>query len=80
MSFLCLSNPFITLFFGETAVLSKSFVFIFFLASFVDGLRSPVSVMREAGGSFEQDKWYTILAAVVNIIVSVPMSLIIGLN
>ena len=79
VAFLSLSNPFIELFFGEKAVLNISFVFIFFFASFIDGLRSPVSVMREAGGSFEQDKWYTILAAFVNIVVSVPLAVNMGL-
>lgn len=80
VAFVCMSNPFISLFFGKDAVLSHSFVFVFFFAGFIDGLRSPVSVMREAGGSFEKDKWYTIVAAVVNIVVSVPLAIMFGLN
>lgn len=80
VAFLCLSNPFVALFFGEHTVLPFPFVFVFFFASFVDGLRAPVSAMREAGGSFEKDKWFTIVAAVVNIVVSIPLALIIGLT
>lgn len=80
VAFVCMSNPFISLFFGDDAVLSYSFVFVFFFAGFIDGLRSPVSVMREAGGSFEKDKWYTIVAAIVNIVVSVPLAMMLGLN
>ena len=80
VAFVCMSNPFISIFFGKDAVLSYSFVFVFFFAGFIDGLRSPVSVMREAGGSFEKDKWYTIVAAIVNIVVSVPLAMMLGLN
>lgn len=68
----CLSSPFVALFFGKDYTLPIFVVFMLFFSSFVDGLRSPVSVLREASGSFEVDKWYTILAAVVNILVSIP--------
>lgn len=74
-----LSSPFVTLFFGEKALLSDNFVFFFFLAAFVDGLRSPVSVLREASGTFEADKWYTMLAAFFNLGVSVPLAYFMGL-
>lgn len=74
-----LSSPFITLFFGDNLTLSRSFVFIFFLAAFIDGLRSPVSLMREATGTFEVDKWYSVLAAVVNIVASIPLAIVYGL-
>lgn len=76
----CLSTPFISLFFGESVTLSKSFVFFFLLAYLVDGLRSPISLLREATGSYEVDKWYTIVAAVVNIAVSIPLAKFYGLN
>lgn len=74
-----LSTPFIALFFGESVVLPYTFVFFFFLAAFVDGLRSPVSVLREASGTFEVDKWYTMVAAGVNLIVSFPLAYYLGL-
>ena len=75
----CLSTPFITLFFGKRVVLSESFVFIFFFASFIDGLRAPVSILREATGTYEADKWYTIVAAIINVIVSIPCAKFYGL-
>lgn len=74
-----LSSPFVALFFGEKALLSNSFVLVFFLAAFIDGLRSPISVLREASGTFDKDKWYTILAAIVNLITSIPLAYILGL-
>lgn len=74
-----LSSPFVSLFFGEKALLTKDFVFFFFLAAFIDGLRSPVSVLREASGTFEADKWYTMVAAVINLGVSLPLAYYMGL-
>ena len=75
----CLSNLFIRLFFGQQATLSNVFVFVFFFASFIDGLRSPMSLMREASGLFEQDKWCITLAAIVNVVFSIPLAHIWGL-
>lgn len=74
-----LSSGFISIFFGESLTLPNVFLFIFFGAAFVDGLRSPVSLMREATGTFEVDKWYSVLAAFVNIITSIPLAIIYGL-
>lgn len=74
-----LSSSFISLLFGGSVVLSDSFVFFFYLAGLIDGLRSPVSVLREASGTFEIDKWYTMVAAGVNLIVSLPLAYILGL-
>ncbi len=75
-----LSSSFIALFFGDRVVLPFDFVFVFYFASFIDGLRSPVSLIREAKGIYEKDKWYTILAAVVNLATSIPLALILGLT
>lgn len=80
IAFVSLSSPFVELFFGKDVVLPMDFVLVFFLAAFLDGLRTPVSVVREASGSFEADKWYTMIAAAVNLIVSLPMAHFWGLN
>lgn len=80
VAFATLSTPFVALFFGKDVTLSNSFVFFFFLAAFVDGLRSPVSVLREASGTYEVDKWYTMVAAGVNLVVSLPLAYYMGLD
>ena len=80
VAFATLSTPFVALFFGKDVTLSNSFVFIFFLAAFIDGLRSPVSVLREASGTYEVDKWYTMVAAGVNLVVSLPLAYYMGLD
>lgn len=80
VAFVTLSTPFVALFFGDNVTLPNSFVFFFFLAAFVDGLRSPVSILREATGSYEADKWYFMLAAAVNLGVSLLLAYYMGLN
>jgi len=75
-----LSSQFISIYFGKEYVLDEISVFIFFTAFFLDGLRTPVSAMREANGSFRTDQWYTILAAIVNLIVSISLVRLMGLN
>lgn len=80
VSLACLSSPFVSIFFGEKALLSNTFVFVFFLAAFIDGLRAPVSVLREACGYYETDKWFTVVAAVVNIVTSIPFAKVWGLS
>lgn len=75
-----LSSRFISIYFGEQYVLNEVTVFIFFTAFYIDGLRTPVSSMREANGSFRTDQWYTILAAIVNLVVSIALVQKIGLN
>ena len=75
-----LSSQFIKIYFGQEYALRETTVFIFFTAFFIDGLRAPVSAMREANGSFRIDQWYTILAAFVNLIVSIALVGKMGLN
>lgn len=75
-----LSSAFIGLYFGKQYILNELTVFIFFTAFLFDGLRSPVSAMREANGTFRTDQWYTILAAVVNLVVSIILVQFMGLN
>lgn len=66
-----LSSPFISIYLGPEVLLDDIAVFFFCFAFLVDGLRAPVSMMREASGAFEKDKWFTIVAAVVNLVISI---------
>ena len=69
-----LSTPFITLFFRRDDLsLELAAVVLLFFAFFLDGLRAPVSAFREAKGLYEKDKWFTILAAVVNLVASIVL-------
>lgn len=74
-----LSSPFVSIVFGASRVLDPATVFLFFLNFFVGGLRDPVSILREANGAYENDKIYTVLSAVVNLVSSIVFVLAMGL-
>lgn len=74
-----LSTPFISIYLGPDVLLDDFTVFFFCFAFLVDGLRAPVSMMREASGAFEKDKWFTIVAAIVNLVVSIVGALFWGI-
>lgn len=75
-----LSTPFLVLFFGADVSVDFVSVFVLFVAFFLDGLRNPVSMLREASGKYEKDKWFTIIAAVVNLVVSISLAFTLGLT
>ena len=72
--FVCLGNvstDFIRIVFGNQYVVPEPDIFVMLLAFYIDGLRAPVSVLREASGNFIRDRWYTVIAAIANIIASI---------
>lgn len=73
-----LSTPFVSLFFGPENVIEHLTIFTLLLAFYIDGLRNPVSLLREASGNFEKDKWFTIVAAVLNLGVSIGLAFVLG--
>ena len=68
-----LATPFVSLLFGNKYVVDNLTVFFMLLAFFIDGLRNPVSSLRESSGNFIKDRWFTSLAAIVNLIISVGL-------
>lgn len=68
-----LSSIFVRLYFGDQYALGELTVFFLFLAFYIDGLRAPISAMRETTGVFRVDQWYTIIAAVINLVVSIVL-------
>ena len=74
-----LSTPFLILLFSSDVSVDFTCIVVLFFAFFLDGLRNPVSILREASGKYEKDKWWTIVAAVVNLIVSISLAFVIGL-
>lgn len=66
-----LASPFVVLFYGKEFVVNKSLSFFVFFCFFYDGLRNPISALREASGDYDKDKRYTIIATIVNIVLSI---------
>lgn len=78
VSLSCLSSPFINYVFGDKYVIDDFIIFNFYFSFFVQGLTCPVAVLREATGSFDKDKWYTVIGAVINLITSIIFVKIYG--
>lgn len=74
-----LSTPFVELNFGLGLEVEYYTVNMLFFSFFMDGMLATITTFREASGAVEKDKWYFIVAAVVNLIASVLFVSTIGL-
>ena len=79
ISVFCLINPFITLWLGKSYVLQMPAVAIFAVCFFIEGIRQPALIMRDATGVFYNDRYKPIAEAVVNLAVSVPLTYKMGI-
>lgn len=75
-----LSNDLIRIWFGEKYLFAISTVIIIVLNIFLNGLRYASSVYRSTMGLFQHAKFIPILAAVVNIVSSIVLAKLIGIN
>lgn len=75
-----LSTPFVSLLYGQERVMPRTTVFVLFFNFYLAGLRDPVSVLREASGAFENDKLFTVLSAIVNLVTSLVFVQILGIT
>lgn len=75
----CLSKQFISIFFGEKYSMSNIVLFAMYFSFYIDQLRLPISMYREASGIYEKDKWWTIVAAIVSVFVSIMLIDLVGI-
>lgn len=66
-------DPFVTWWIGEEYLLSRSFVFIFALNFYLQGMQKITNIYRNALGLFQQAKYRPIVGAVINIVLSVVL-------
>ena len=74
-----LVNMVITIIFSDKMLMKPYEIFIFFLSFYLQGLLSPINVMRESSGMFEKDQWVSIVACLSNLVTSVVFIKIYGL-
>ncbi|MEI5893033.1 sugar translocase [Bacillus cereus] len=74
-----LMNPFITLWLGEDYVFNKYIIFFIILNFFTAGMQNTVTTFRETTGLFKKGKYRPIIAAVINIVVSIILAKYIGI-
>lgn len=76
--FCALFQPFIKLWVGEKFLLSNAAVWIFVACFYVNGMRQTVLAFRNATGIFRYDQYRAIVEAVVNLVLSIPLTFWFG--
>lgn len=71
----CLYDPFIDLWLGKGYLLSKSAVLLIVLNFYVSSMRIPVNNTKSVLGLFWDDRYKSIVEAVFNLAVSVPLAM-----
>ena len=75
----CLCQPFIELWLGKSYLLSQSMVAVLSACFYITGMRRTVLHFRNAAGLFWQDRYKAIAESLVNLTVSIPLTLSMGL-
>lgn len=76
----CLSEPFISLWIGEQFLMGKSILLLIVLNFFISGIMSPIDSVKCAAGLYKPDRYVTIIAAVVNFIISMVLVKPLGIS
>lgn len=75
-----LVEPFISWWIGEEYLLGHS-TFICLLVSFyLTGMRASIGVFKDKAGIFDQDKYFSLFEAAINLILSILLVKLIGIN
>ena len=79
IALMVLLTPFVTLWIGESMVVSDLVIGLILIDYYMIGHRICLNNFKTVGGIFEQDKYVAIIQAVVNLVASVALVKIIGL-
>ncbi len=72
--------PFVTIWIGKDKLLAEIIVLFICLDYYMVGMRFTLSVIKQAAGAYEQDKWVPLTQAAINLVVSVIGAKTIGLT
>ncbi len=78
--FLSVASKFIEIWIGSKFILEPLVVILISFSFFFTGLRVACSVVRNAAGLYNEDKWVPIAQSVINIVVSIILAHYIGLS
>ena len=71
--------PFIKIWVGSKYVLPNIVLFILLLNFYLQGMRRTYMIFKEAAGIFHEDRFYSLIEAVLNIVFSILFVKLIGL-
>lgn len=77
---LCLLQPFVTVWLGKNYLLSFQTVIVLAACFYVFNMRHTVLIFKEAAGLFAQDKYKAIIESIVNLVVSIPLTYLLGVT
>lgn len=76
----CLSEPFIALWLGEEYIMGKGVLILIVLNFLIGGLMAPIDSIKSAAGLYKPDRFVPIIAAVVNLSLSIILVKSFGLS
>lgn len=76
----CLSEPFVALWLGEQYILGKDVLFLIVFNFLLGGLIAPIDSIKSAAGLYKPDRFIPIVAAIVNLIISIVLVKPLGLS
>ena len=75
----CLSEPFIALVFGEEYTMGKITLFFIICNFFLEGIIAPIDSIKSAAGLYYPDRYIPIVAAIVNMAISILLVRQVGI-
>lgn len=78
-SFFALSNEFIMLWLGKEYVMENTVIVMISLNLYLSCVLQPLWSYREATGLYQKTKWIMLIAAIINLVMSVILGKILGL-
>ena len=77
---ICLIEPFIKIWIGDEYLLPYTVLVVLILNFYIQGMRKTCLVFKMAAGIFHEDRYYPIIESIINIVVSVLLVKLIGLE
>lgn len=75
----CLTEPFIALWLGKDYIMGKEILFLIVFNFLIGGLMAPIDSIKSAAGLYKPDRFVPIIAAIVNLLLSVLLVKPLGL-
>lgn len=76
----CLAEPFIAIWLGEEYIMGKGVLILIVLNFLIGGFMAPIDSIKSAAGLYNPDSYIPIVAAIVNLILSVILVKYLGLS
>ena len=80
VSIYLMMEPFITIWLGEEYLLSRYILLTIIGNFYIQGLRSPMNVFKDAAGIFYEDRYIPIVESIINLSLSLVLVNLLGLS